>query len=68
MDIKVAILKSGRQQYQIAQAIGVSEYRLSRYVHGRAKLQPDQEAKLAEMLGLQDKSSCPVAAGNQQGR
>jgi plasmid maintenance system antidote protein VapI len=54
VDVKVAIMKSGRHQYRIAQAIGVSEYRLSRYVHGRAALTPQQEQKLAEILSLPD--------------
>jgi plasmid maintenance system antidote protein VapI len=68
MDVKVAILKSGRPQYQIAQAIGVSEYRLSKYVHGRADLRPEQEQKLEETLGLQDERAYPVMAGAQGGR
>jgi hypothetical protein len=50
--VKLAILQSRRPQYEIAQAIGVSEYRLSRYVHGRAELKPEQEAKLEELLNL----------------
>jgi hypothetical protein len=65
IDVKVAILRSRRPQYEIAQAIGVSEYRLSKYVHGRAQLQPEQEAKLAKILKLQDPSADAVAAGTQ---
>lgn len=52
IDVKVAILRSRRPQYELAQAIGVSEYRLSKYVHGRAQLTPDQEQRLSAMLGL----------------
>jgi plasmid maintenance system antidote protein VapI len=52
IDLKVAIIRSRRPQYEFAQAIGVSEYRLSRYVHGRAQLTPAQEAQLAALLHL----------------
>jgi plasmid maintenance system antidote protein VapI len=50
LDIKFAIFKSGRPQYEIAQAIGVSEYTLSKYVRGRGKLSADQEARLRALL------------------
>jgi hypothetical protein len=52
LDIKFAILKAGKPQYQVAQAIGVSEYALSKYIRGRAKLTPEQEARLSAVLGL----------------
>jgi hypothetical protein len=55
--VKLAILKSRRPQYELAQAIGVSEYRLSKYVHGCAELKPEQEAKLEELLNLRDQST-----------
>jgi plasmid maintenance system antidote protein VapI len=53
LDIKTAILKSGRPQYAVAQAIGVSEDRLSKFIHGRGKLSADQmeRLKLALQLG-----------------
>jgi transcriptional regulator with XRE-family HTH domain len=62
--LKLAILQSRRPQYELAQAIGVSEYKLSRYVHGRAELKPEQEAKLEELLHLHTQSAdvCAVAA------
>jgi transcriptional regulator with XRE-family HTH domain len=53
-------MKSGRHQYRIAQAIGVSEYRLSKYVHGRAALTPEKEQKLAEILRLPDEAISPA--------
>jgi plasmid maintenance system antidote protein VapI len=68
LDVKVAILRSRRPQYELAQAIGVSEYRLSKYVHGRAQLQPEQEAKLAALLNLRDQPADAVTAGDQEGR
>jgi hypothetical protein len=53
LDIKLAIVKSGRPQYQIAQALGVPESTLSKFVRGYGTLQPEQEQQLADLLGLQ---------------
>ena len=64
--VKVAILRSRRPQYEFAQSIGVSEYRLSRYVHGRAQLTPAQEAQLAALLNLGEASGEGLAAGPQE--
>jgi plasmid maintenance system antidote protein VapI len=52
-DIKTAILKSGRPQYAVAQAIGVSEDRLSKFIHGRGKLSTDQIERLKATLQLE---------------
>jgi plasmid maintenance system antidote protein VapI len=54
LDIKTAILRSGRPQYAVAQAIGVSEDRLSKFIHGRGKLSADQVARLKVILQLED--------------
>jgi plasmid maintenance system antidote protein VapI len=53
LDIKLAIVKSGRPQYVIAQELGVPESTLSKFVRGYGALRPEQEQKLTEMLGLQ---------------
>jgi hypothetical protein len=57
LDIKLAIVKSGRPQYDIAQELGVPESTLSKFVRGRAALRPEQERKLMELLGLRDEPS-----------
>jgi plasmid maintenance system antidote protein VapI len=54
LDIKTAILKSGRPQYAVAQAIGVSEDRLSKFIHGRVKLSADQMERLKLTLQLEN--------------
>jgi plasmid maintenance system antidote protein VapI len=54
LDIKTAILKSGRPQYTVAQAIGISEDRLSKFIHGRVKLSADQMERLKVILQLED--------------
>jgi len=53
IEIKVAIVKSGRAQYEFAQAIGVSESRLSKFIRGYGRLRPEHERKLAELLRLE---------------
>jgi DNA transposition AAA+ family ATPase len=54
LDVKLAIVKSGRPPWQIAQQIGVSENALSKFVRGHGSLRPEQERKLAELLGHQE--------------
>ena len=52
LDFKMAILRSGKYQFEIAQAINVSEGRLSRFIRGREHLRPEEELRLREVLGL----------------
>jgi hypothetical protein len=50
LEIKLAIVKSGQSQWQIAQAIGVSEHALSKYIRGHGKLPPEKVEQLAALL------------------
>ncbi len=52
LDFKVAILRSGRYQFEIAHEAGLSEGRLSRFVRGREQLRPEEERRLRTILGL----------------
>jgi transcriptional regulator with XRE-family HTH domain len=52
MDVKVAIIKTGRRQYEIARELGVRESQLSKFVGGYGTLRPEQLEKLASLLGL----------------
>jgi hypothetical protein len=52
LDYKLAILKSGRYQFQIAHDSGLSEGRLSRFIRGREQLRPEEEQRLRTVLGL----------------
>lgn len=54
LEVKTAILKSGRPQYAVAQEIGVSEDRLSKFIHGRVKLSADQMGRLNLILQLEN--------------
>jgi transcriptional regulator with XRE-family HTH domain len=56
LDLKVAIVRSGKPQYRFAQEIGVSESRLSKYLRGYGSLRPEQLKKLAEPLEPQKES------------
>jgi hypothetical protein len=52
LDYKLAILKSGRYQFEIAHESGLSEGRLSRFIRGREYLRPEEEQRLRRVLGL----------------
>jgi hypothetical protein len=52
LDFKIAIIKSGRRQYEIAHESGLSEGRLSRFIRGREQLRPEEELRLRTILGL----------------
>jgi hypothetical protein len=52
-DYKLAILKSGRYQFEIAHESGLSEGRLSRFIRGREHLKPEEEQRLRTVLGLE---------------
>ena len=52
LDYKLAILRSGRYQFQVAHEAGLSEGRLSRFIRGREQLRPEEELRLRTVLGL----------------
>ena len=54
MDLKIAIVKCGKPQYQIAQELGIPESRLSKYLRGYGTLHPDQISQLHQTLGLEE--------------
>jgi hypothetical protein len=64
MDIalRVAIVKSGKHQWEIAQAAGISESKLSRHLRGRGQLSEAELRRLYTILerGVEQE---PVATG-----
>ena len=62
IEIKLAIVRSGRPQYAIAHELGVPESRLSKFVRGYGTLRPEQERRLAELLGLREESTHDATA------
>lgn len=49
--LKMAILRSGRSQWEIARDIGISETRLSRILRGRVEVRDEEREALARILG-----------------
>jgi hypothetical protein len=64
LDVKIAILKSGRRQYEIAQELGVPESTLSKYVRGYGVLSQDHTCKLAQLIGLPQEGSTRAEANH----
>ena len=64
MDIalKVAIFKSGKRQWEIAQAAGISESKLSKHLRGHCHLSKAELHRLYTMLKMGVEQE-PVAAG-----
>jgi plasmid maintenance system antidote protein VapI len=52
MDFKIAILQSGKHQFEVAQEANLSEGRLSRFIREREQLRADEEQRLRHVLGL----------------
>jgi hypothetical protein len=50
--LKVAILKSGRRQWELARAAGIHEARLSKYIHGYGTLSAGEKERLEALLGV----------------
>lgn len=51
MALKLAIVRSGKSQREIAQFAGIGEVRLSGFVQRRLKPSDDEKARLARILG-----------------
>jgi predicted transcriptional regulator len=62
LDVKVAILKSGRRQYEIAQELGIPESSLSKYIRGYGLLSHSHTSKLAQLIGLSQEGSAGAEA------
>jgi plasmid maintenance system antidote protein VapI len=50
--LKIAILKTGRRQYEVAKAAGIHENLLSAALSGRRALSPETLSRLEQVLGL----------------
>jgi hypothetical protein len=57
---RLAILYSGRHQYQVAQDAGLSEHQLSMFLHGRLNLKSDQLTRLQAALGMRGAVDAPT--------
>jgi len=54
LDLKFAILKEERHQYELASEIGMSETRLSRIILGRAQPTADERRSIARALNMSE--------------
>ena len=52
IDFKIAILMSGKRQYEIAHGLGWTEGKLSKFVRGIYELRPEEEQQLRCVLGM----------------
>jgi transcriptional regulator with XRE-family HTH domain len=72
LDVKGAILKSGRRQYEIAQELGIPKSSLSKYIRGYGPLSHSYASKLAKLIrlslegGAGDEPDTPQAYGWRQ--
>jgi transcriptional regulator with XRE-family HTH domain len=60
--LKLALLRRGERQYELASRLGIGETRLSRIVRGRVEATPEERARIAEALGVPERELFPVAA------
>ena len=51
IDLKVAILKSGKRQWEIAREARISESKLSKHLRGYGTLTDAEKHRLEEVLG-----------------
>ena len=54
VEFKIAILRLGWHQYQVAMAAGLHESKLSAFLSGRTGLKRSQVAKLRDVLGMEE--------------
>ena len=60
-DLKLAILKSGKRQWEIAQAASINESKLSKPLHGYALLNDEEQQRLQEVLSNTNELGVTVA-------
>jgi transcriptional regulator with XRE-family HTH domain len=59
-ELKVHILRKFQSQGNFCQAIGLSESRLSRLIHGRTLPNPAEVQRIAEALGAEPGEIFPI--------
>jgi plasmid maintenance system antidote protein VapI len=60
LDYKLALVRLGLRQYQVAMAAGLHESKLSAFLTGRVQLKPDQLERLKSVLGLEEVADVPT--------
>lgn len=52
IDLKLAVFRSGKRQWQTAQEANISKTRLSKYVNGYGRLKEEEKRRLEVVLGV----------------
>lgn len=52
LNLVYAISLQRKPHYEIAQAVGISEWRFSRLLNGRSEFTPVERARIADVLGF----------------
>ena len=63
--LKLAIIKTGRYQWEIAREAGIHEARLSKFIRGYGNLSKAEKQQLEAVLGVAVDLT-PVEGGGQQ--
>jgi hypothetical protein len=53
LELKIAIIRAGKKQYQIADELGLTEEAFSKFMRGRRTLPADKLVQLQELLGME---------------
>ncbi len=53
--LKIALVRTGKRQFELADALGLSELRLSQILHGRTTPTEAERARMAEVLGVSER-------------
>ena len=59
--LKMALLRRGQPQYELASRLGIGETRLSRIVRGRVQATAEERLQIADALGVAEKDLFPNA-------
>jgi hypothetical protein len=63
--LKLAIVKTGRHQWEIAREAGIHEARLSKFIHGYGNLSEGEKQRLEAVLGVPVESAAAQHGGHQ---
>jgi transcriptional regulator with XRE-family HTH domain len=64
--LRLAMVMSGKRQYEIAKLTGLSESAISKILANRRQVTPQEMAKLAEVLGTQQEELFPGECNMQE--
>lgn len=66
LELRVAMVMSGKKQYELARLTGLSESAISKIVYNRRQATPREMAKFAEVLGVPKEDLFPEEHKNER--